>query len=130
MRELRRALPHLALEVVEGATHRGERGIPRRAEFLTALRAFLVSQRQNRLLPPRRVNQEPGRATRLVGLKGDAKRQFRDEKVQEAFRPEAQFRESPVGWQLYAVSGTRPSRAMTNASAAECIPAGVAVEDR
>jgi pimeloyl-ACP methyl ester carboxylesterase len=43
MRELRRALPHLALEVVEGATHGGERGILRRAEFLTALRAFLVS---------------------------------------------------------------------------------------
>jgi hypothetical protein len=34
------------LEVVEGATHGGERGILRRAEFLTALRAFLVSQRR------------------------------------------------------------------------------------
>jgi pimeloyl-ACP methyl ester carboxylesterase len=47
MRELRRALPHLSLEVVEGATHGGERGILRRAEFLTELRAFLVSQRQS-----------------------------------------------------------------------------------
>jgi pimeloyl-ACP methyl ester carboxylesterase len=47
MRELRRALPHLELVVVEGATHGGERGILRRAEFLTALRAFLVSQRRS-----------------------------------------------------------------------------------
>jgi pimeloyl-ACP methyl ester carboxylesterase len=43
MRELGHALPHLSLNVVEGATHGGERGILRRAEFLTALRAFLVS---------------------------------------------------------------------------------------
>lgn len=36
MRELRRAMPHLSLEVVDGATHGGERGILRHAEFLKA----------------------------------------------------------------------------------------------
>ena len=47
------------------------------------------------------MKQEPGNLPLFVGLKRDAKRQFRGKKVQEAFRPEAQVRESPVDWQLY-----------------------------
>jgi hypothetical protein len=54
------------------------------------------------------MNQEPGNMAVLVGSKRDEKRkrQFRGEKLQEAFRPEAQFREFPVGWQLYCQERT------------------------
>lgn len=45
MRELPGVMPALTLIVVEGAAHGGERGILRRAEFLDALRRFLVAAR-------------------------------------------------------------------------------------
>lgn len=79
-------------------------------------------------LAPRRVNQEPGNLALLVGLKRDAKRQFRSEKVLEAFRPEAQFRKSPIGWQLYCQG--RSFACDDERLAPGGIPASVAVKDR
>jgi pimeloyl-ACP methyl ester carboxylesterase len=45
LRELKRVRPTLRLEVIEGATHDGERSALRRPEFVAAVREFLAAHR-------------------------------------------------------------------------------------
>jgi len=43
---LKNLRPNIKLVIVDGATHAGDRGVMRRAEFISALREFLIAHRQ------------------------------------------------------------------------------------
>jgi hypothetical protein len=52
------------------------------------------------MLSTRRVKQESVHASLAVGLKRDPNRKLRDKKVALRFWAKAQFRKSPICWQL------------------------------
>jgi len=49
LRELKKLRPALKLEVIDGATHDGQRDVKRRPEFVAAIRVFLAAHRQTLL---------------------------------------------------------------------------------
>jgi len=44
MNQLKTVLPSLKVVVIDGATHTGDRGAPRRPEFVKAIRDFIGAQ--------------------------------------------------------------------------------------